>query len=227
MGIVMRTVGLDVGTGRSGMACPASGRASRRCTGADGGAAGDAAGHVPTSRLGERTAPVAREPEQEPTSERRRQRIRADSDTTRGRAEARRRGGVASWGPRPGRVPRLGDDAARAARRGTMTCERRRGSGAGALRRRGARRGGRVDRVGGRRHRETPPFAGALRGRIGPHDATRPRAPTSGAGRWPWWRATRGAGTSRLGVRLVVCKAARRARRARCRYGATWRSGTR
>ncbi len=51
----------------------------------------------------------------------------------------------------------------------------------------------------------TPPFVTALRGRIGPHDAT-----TRGARLWRWAfglaARARGAGTIEGRVRLVVCR---------------------
>jgi hypothetical protein len=52
----------------------------------------------------------------------------------------------------------------------------------------------------------TPPFAGALRGRIGPHDATAHEADL-----WRWALALvareKGSGDVEVRVRLVVCKA--------------------
>jgi hypothetical protein len=51
----------------------------------------------------------------------------------------------------------------------------------------------------------TPPFADALRGRIGPHDATTREA---GAWRWAFALVARGKGSGELEgrVRLVVCR---------------------
>jgi hypothetical protein len=99
----------------------------------------------------------------------------------------------------------LADDAGAASTRATMTCERVDGPGRVRCDVEARVAAGETITWGDVVIAKTPAFVGALRGRIGPHDAT-----THDPEVWRWGLALvareKGSGDVEARVRLVVCK---------------------